>query len=71
MSEVEAPERLEETSEGIAADDFSALLQQEFKPKSERASEAVNSAVQTLAENVLSNVDLVCLLYTSPSPRDS
>ncbi len=59
MSEVEAPERLEEATETIAADDFSSLLQQEFKPKSERASEAVNSAVQTLAENVLSNVDLV------------
>ena len=59
MSEVEAPERLEEASETIAADDFSALLQQEFKPKSDRASEAVNSAVQTLAENVLSNVDMV------------
>ena len=59
MSEVEAPEKLEQATETIAADDFSALLQQEFKPKSDRASEAVNSAVQTLAENVLSNVDMV------------
>ena len=59
MSEVEAPEKLEEVTETIAADDFSSLLQQEFKPKSERASEAVTSAVQTLAENVLSNVNMV------------
>jgi type VI secretion system protein ImpC len=59
MSEVEAPEKLEEATQTIAADDFSALLQQEFKPKSDRASEAVSSAVQTLAENVLSNVNIV------------
>ena len=33
--------------------DFSALLQKEFKPKSDRAKEAVEQAVQTLAEQAL------------------
>src|SRR5262245_49881996 len=33
--------------------DFSALLQKEFKPKSDRAKEAVQQAVQTLAEQAL------------------
>ncbi|MET0065413.1 MAG: type VI secretion system contractile sheath large subunit [Candidatus Thiodiazotropha sp.] len=42
-----------EAAEGVAPDEFSALLQQEFKPKTERTREAVTSAVQTLAEQVL------------------
>jgi type VI secretion system protein ImpC len=33
--------------------DFSSLLQKEFKPKSDRAKEAVEQAVQTLAEQAL------------------
>ena len=46
-------------AEGAAAeavateDDFAALLQKEFKPKSDRAKEEVQSAVQSLAEQVL------------------
>lgn len=36
-------------------DDFSALLQKEFKPKTEEAKEAVQVAVRTLAEQALSN----------------
>ncbi len=35
------------------ADDFSVLLNQAFKPKTERTREAVSHAVQTLAEQVL------------------
>jgi type VI secretion system protein ImpC len=42
-----------EAAESVAPDEFSTLLQQEFKPKSERTKEAVSSAVQTLAEQVL------------------
>ncbi|SAL06709.1 EvpB family type VI secretion protein [Caballeronia calidae] len=34
-------------------DDFSALLQKEFKPKSDRARDAVENAVRTLAEQAL------------------
>ena len=42
-------------AEGAAAeavaveDDFAALLQKEFKPKSDRAKEEVQTAVETLA----------------------
>ncbi len=39
--------------------DFAALLTKEFKPKSERAKEEVESAVRTLAEQVLSKSDIV------------
>ncbi len=39
--------------------DFAALLNREFKPKSDRAREAVQSAVQTLAEQALANTALV------------
>ncbi|KAF4529965.1 hypothetical protein B566_EDAN018271 [Ephemera danica] len=35
--------------------DFASLLDQEFKPKTEQAREAVESAVKTLAEQALSN----------------
>lgn len=37
----------------LEAGDFSSLLQKEFKPKSDRAREAVEQAVQTLAEQAL------------------
>ncbi|MCL4209619.1 MAG: type VI secretion system contractile sheath large subunit [Phycisphaeraceae bacterium] len=39
--------------------EFAALLQKEFKPKSDRAKEAVQSAVQTLAEQALAGTNLV------------
>lgn len=35
--------------------DFASLLQKEFKPKSDKAKEAVESAVRTLAEQALSS----------------
>ncbi len=41
------------------ASDFSSLLQKEFKPKSDRAREAVETAVQTLAEQALADTALV------------
>jgi type VI secretion system protein ImpC len=44
---------------GVVPDEFSALLQQEFKPKTERTREAVTSAVQTLAEQVLKETSVV------------
>ena len=37
----------------IAADDFSALLNKEFKPKTDQAKAAVENAVRTLAEQAL------------------
>jgi len=39
--------------------DFSALLTREFKPKTDRAREAVEQAVQTLAEQALTNTTLI------------
>jgi type VI secretion system protein ImpC len=39
--------------------DFAALLNKEFRPKSERAKEEVESAVRTLAEQVLSKTDII------------
>ena len=47
------------TESGLAESDFSALLNQEFKPKSERAKEEVENAVQTLAEYVLKDTTVV------------
>jgi len=46
-------------SETADASDFAALLTKELKPKSERAREEVESAVRTLAEQVLSKADIV------------
>jgi type VI secretion system protein ImpC len=42
-----------------SSSDFSALLQKEFKPKSDRAREEVESAVRTLAAQVLEDQDLI------------
>ncbi len=49
----------EKATAGMVPDDFTALLQQEFKPKTERTREAVASAVQTLAEQVLKETSIV------------
>ena len=40
-------------------DGFSALLQKEFKPRSDHAREAVESAVHTLAEQAVAATDLI------------
>src|ERR1700679_972044 len=41
------------------ADDFAALLKQNFKPRSERAASEVENAVQTLVTQALSDSSLV------------
>jgi type VI secretion system protein ImpC len=43
----------------VESSDFSALLQKEFKPKSDRAREEVETAVRTLASQVLEDKDLI------------
>ena len=48
-----------QATETLEAGDFAALLSKEFKPKSDRAKEEVESAVRTLAEQVLSKSDVV------------
>ena len=40
-------------------DDFAALLQKEFKPKTDQAKSAVESAVHTLAQQALADTALV------------
>ncbi|NOR71287.1 MAG: type VI secretion system contractile sheath large subunit, partial [Methylomarinum sp.] len=54
-------ESAEVQAEGQVAEatDFSSLLNKEFKPKSERAKEEVESAVATLAEFVLKDATIV------------
>ncbi|NOQ77808.1 MAG: type VI secretion system contractile sheath large subunit [Gammaproteobacteria bacterium] len=46
-------------AETLESSDFSALLQKEFKPKSDRAREAVENAVKTLAEQALAETELI------------
>lgn len=45
--------------QALEADEFSSLLKKEFKPKSDRAKEAVENAVKTLAEQVLADSKVV------------
>ena len=55
-------ERQSQTSLGateFADGDFSALLKKEFRPQSDDAKNAIESAVKTLAEQVLLDSDLV------------
>ena len=43
----------------VETSDFASLLKQEFKPKSDRAREEVETAVRTLAAQVLADQDLI------------
>ena len=43
----------------IEGNDFASLLNKEFKPKSDEARSAVEAAVQTLAQQALSNTKLI------------
>ena len=43
----------------VEASEFSQLLNREFKPKSDKAQEAVSGAVRTLAEQALQNATLI------------
>ena len=46
-------------TEELQADDFNSLLEKEFRPKSAVARNAVETAVQTLAEQVLAETTLI------------
>ena len=46
-------------AEAVEADDFSSLLQKEFRPKSDQAKTAVEEAVRTLAEQALANTAMI------------
>ena len=43
----------------IEPNEFDLLLKKEFKPKSDHAREAINSAVRTLAEQALAETTLI------------
>ena len=43
----------------LESGDFASMLQKEFKPKSDKAKEAVENAVRTLAEQALSSTTLI------------
>ncbi|MBT1063898.1 type VI secretion system contractile sheath large subunit [Bowmanella sp. Y26] len=58
MTEVKT-EAQQEVAEKIEASDFQSLLQKEFKPKSDRSKEAVETAVQTLAEQLLKDTAVI------------
>src|SRR5580693_5414564 len=58
MGEVKADQAVGATATAESSD-FSALLQKEFKPKSDRAREEVETAVRTLASQVLEDKDLI------------
>lgn len=59
MSDVDTKTKEEAEVETISPDDFGSLLTKEFKPKSDRTKEAVETAVQTLAEQVLADSGVV------------
>ena len=53
MSEAEANAQEQPQAEAIEAGEFASLLEKEFKPKSDRAKEAVEDAVKALAAQAL------------------
>lgn len=58
MSEAKREEG-KEAGLATGGDDFAALLQKEFKPKTDRAKERVEAAVRTLAQQALDNAKVV------------
>ncbi|NOY85496.1 MAG: type VI secretion system contractile sheath large subunit [Nitrospirae bacterium] len=59
MAEQEKTSEEQAGATAIEASAFSALLQKEFKPKTDRAKEAVETAVHTLAHEVLAGTALI------------
>jgi type VI secretion system protein ImpC len=59
MPEAENKSQAQAETTTIEATEFSALLDKEFKPRTDRRKEAVTAAVQTLAEQVLSQTPVI------------
>ena len=59
MAEQKQKQATQAATEVAATSEFAALLNKEFRPKTERAAEEIESAVQTLAEYVLADTALV------------
>lgn len=59
MAETSSSAQAQPEVQTLEISDFSSLLQREFKPKSDQAKEAVESAVKTLAEQALQHTTLI------------
>ena len=59
MAETETSAEVQAEAQTVEPDEFASLLQKEFKPRSDRAKEAVEEAVHTLAEQALSQTALI------------
>jgi type VI secretion system protein ImpC len=59
MAEFQESTQVEKEAETFEVSAFESLLQKEFKPKTDRMQQEVESATRTLAEYVLNNVKLV------------
>ncbi|HEX7933450.1 MAG TPA: type VI secretion system contractile sheath large subunit [Paraburkholderia sp.] len=59
MAEPSTEGQAQRDEAALGESDFAALLKQEFKPKSEKAQEAVETAVRTLAQQALSSTRLI------------
>ncbi len=59
MAEKEAQEAGAQEETAFGSSEFADLLQKEFRPKSDQAKTAVETAVKTLAEQALSNTALI------------
>jgi len=59
MAETSASAQVQPEVQVLETNEFSSLLQREFKPKSDQAREAVESAVKTLAEQALQYTTLI------------
>jgi type VI secretion system protein ImpC len=59
MAETERTGQTEAQTGTLGVSEFSSLLEKEFKPKSDRAREAVQSAVATLAEQALRETTVI------------
>src|SRR5690606_33983664 len=59
LSMAEKQQAEAQAAESLGVDEFAQLLSKEFKPKSDRARQQVEIAVQTLAQQVLSDQDVI------------
>ncbi|MEX3931762.1 type VI secretion system contractile sheath large subunit [Paraburkholderia phymatum] len=59
MAEPNPQEQVQQAEGTLEMSDFANLLQKEFKPKSEKAKEAVETAVRTLAEQALRDTAVI------------
>ncbi len=59
MAEANPSAQAQPEVQTLEANEFSSLLQREFKPKSDQAKEAVENAVKTLAEQALQYTPLI------------